>query len=230
MLLYSGKAKSIHADGDDYVIMQFRDDTSAFNGEVIKQLADKGKTNNAFNAFIMQLLEARGIATHFDKVLDDNRTRVKNLNMIPIECVVRNAAAGSLAKRLGLDEGRALTPPVFELFYKDDKLGDPMLSASAAVALGFATKDELDFMQTTSLKINEILSQTFDDAGLLLVDFKLEFGRFKGKILLGDEFSPDGCRVWDKATGKKLDKDRFRQNLGDVVESYTEIAKRLGAV
>lgn len=230
-LLYAGKAKSVYEDENPkYVVVEFRDDTSAFNGEVIEQLAGKGAMNNAFNAFIMQLLERHGIATHFVEQLSDTTSRVKRLAMIPVECVVRNKAAGGLAKRLGLEEGRVLNPPVFEFFYKDDKLGDPMLSASAVVSLGLASQDELNTMQALTLKINEILRQTFADANMDLVDFKLEFGRFDGQIVLGDEFSPDGCRVWDKDTGKKLDKDRFRQGLGEVVESYAIIANRLGVV
>ena len=220
-LLYKGKAKSVfETDNPDYLILEFRDDTSAFNGERIEQLARKGKVNNRFNAFIMQKLSEAGIETQ--EVL------VKRLTMIPVECVVRNYAAGSLVRRLGLQEGQALTPPTFELFYKDDGLGDPMVNDSLAVSLGWATQAQLDEMKALTFKVNDVLSKMFDDGGLMLVDFKLEFGVFKDRIVLGDEFSPDGCRVWDKQTKKKLDKDRFRQSLGDVVEGYEEVAQRIG--
>ncbi|UNU74187.1 phosphoribosylaminoimidazolesuccinocarboxamide synthase [Moraxella nasovis] len=228
-LLYTGKAKSVYETHDaDYLILHFRNDASAFNGEKIAQLDRKGKVNNRFNAFIMQKLAEAGVETHFERQLSDDEVLVKRLKMIPVECVVRNYAAGGLMKRLGLEEGLPLLPPTYELFYKDDKLGDPMLSESTAIALGFATADELDQMKKLTYKVNEVLSAIFDEAGLLLVDFKLEFGLFQGRIVLGDEFSPDGCRLWDKQTKKKLDKDRFRQGLGDVVEGYEEVARRIG--
>ncbi|MDO4441122.1 MAG: phosphoribosylaminoimidazolesuccinocarboxamide synthase [Moraxella sp.] len=228
-LLYTGKAKSVYeTEHEDYLILHFRNDASAFNGEKIAQLDRKGKVNNRFNAFIMQKLADAGIETHFERQLSDDEVLVKRLKMIPVECVVRNYAAGGLMKRLGLEEGLPLMPPTFELFYKDDALGDPMLSESTAIALGYATADELEQMKALTYKVNEVLSKIFDDAGLLLVDFKLEFGLFHGRIVLGDEFSPDGCRLWDKETKKKLDKDRFRQGLGDVVEGYEEVARRIG--
>lgn len=228
-LIYSGKAKSVYeTDHADYLILHFRDDTSAFNGERIEQLARKGQVNNRFNAYIMQKLAESGIETHFEKQLSDDEVLVKRLKMIPVECVVRNYTAGSFVKRLGVEEGRPLTPPTFELFYKDDNLGDPLVNDSLAVSLGWATQQQLDEMKALTLKINQILSKMFDDGGLMLVDFKLEFGLFHDRIVLGDEFSPDGCRVWDKETKKKLDKDRFRQSLGDVVEGYEEVARRIG--
>lgn len=228
-LLYKGKAKSVfETDNPDYLILEFRDDTSAFNGERIEQLARKGKVNNRFNAFIMQKLSEAGIETHFEQQLSDEEVLVKRLTMIPVECVVRNYAAGSLVRRLGLQEGQPLNPPTFELFYKDDGLGDPMVNDSLAVSLGWATQAQLDEMKALTFKVNDVLSKMFDDGGLMLVDFKLEFGVFKDRIVLGDEFSPDGCRVWDKQTKKKLDKDRFRQSLGDVVEGYEEVAQRIG--
>ena len=148
--------------------------------------------------------------------------------MIPVECVIRNYAAGSLCRRLGVEEGKELTPPTFELFYKDDGLGDPMVNDSLAVSLGWATQAQLDEMKALTFKVNDVLSKMFDDGGLMLVDFKLEFGVFKDRIVLGDEFSPDGCRVWDKQTKKKLDKDRFRQSLGGLIEAYEEVARRIG--
>ncbi len=153
---------------------------------------------------------------------------VKKLAMIPVECVVRNYAAGSLVRRLGVEEGLQLTPPTFELFLKNDALGDPFINESHVQAFGWATLEQLAEMKAYSFKVNDVLNKLFDDAGLLLVDFKLEFGLFHGKIVLGDEFSPDGCRLWDKETRKKMDKDRFRQGLGDVIEAYEEVAHRLG--
>ena len=228
-LLYKGKAKSVfETDNPDYLILEFRDDTSAFNGERIEQLARKGKVNNRFNAFVMQKLAEAGIETHFEQQLSDEEVLVKRLTMIPVECVVRNYAAGSLVRRLGLQEGQALTPPTFELFFKDDALGDPMVNDSLAISLGWATQAQLDEMKALTFRVNDVLSKLFDEGGLMLVDFKLEFGVFKYRIVLGDEFSPDGCRVWDKETKKKLDKDRFRQSLGDVIEGYEEVAQRIG--
>ncbi|HBP4626928.1 TPA: phosphoribosylaminoimidazolesuccinocarboxamide synthase [Pseudomonas aeruginosa] len=227
--LYRGKAKSVYQTDDaDRLILLFRNDTSAFDGKRIEQLDRKGAVNNKFNAFIMQKLEAAGIPTQFDKLLSVTECLVKKLDMIPVECVVRNFAAGSLVRRLGVEEGIALTPPTFELFLKNDALGDPFINESHVQAFGWATPEQLAQMKTYSFKVNEVLNKLFDDAGLLLVDFKLEFGLFHGQIVLGDEFSPDGCRLWDKETRKKMDKDRFRQGLGDVIEAYEEVAKRLG--
>ena len=227
--LYRGKAKSVFTtDDQDRLILLFRNDTSAFDGKKIEQLDRKGMVNNRFNAFIMQKLEAAGIPTQFDALLSDTEVLVKKLDMIPVECVVRNHAAGSLVKRLGIEEGRALTPPTFELFLKDDAKGDPFINESHVITFGWANVEQLKRMQELTLQVNAVLKQLFDDAGLMLVDFKLEFGLFEGEIVLGDEFSPDGCRLWDKATGKKMDKDRFRQGLGGVIEAYEEVAKRLG--
>lgn len=228
-LLYKGKAKSVYeTDDSDFLILHFRDDTSAFNGERVEQLARKGQVNNRFNAFIMQKLADAGIETHFERQLSDNEVLVKRLEMIPVECVVRNFAAGSLVRRLGLEEGQALTPPTFELFFKDDALGDPMVNESLSVSLGWATQEQLDEMKRLTYQVNDVLSKIFEAGDLMLVDFKLEFGVYHGRIVLGDEFSPDGCRIWDKATKKKLDKDRFRQSLGDVIEAYEEVAQRIG--
>ena len=227
--LYRGKAKSVYTTDDpDRLVLLFRNDTSAFDGKKIEQLDRKGMVNNRFNAFIMQKLEEAGIPTQFDALLSDNECLVKKLDMIPVECVVRNFAAGSLVKRLGVEEGMALTPPTFELFLKDDAKGDPFINQSHVVTFGWATAEQLARMQELTLKINDILKGLFDAAGLLLVDFKLKFGLFKGEIVLGDEFSPDGCRLWDKETRKKMDKDRFRQGLGGVIEAYEEVAHRLG--
>lgn len=227
--LYSGKAKSVYRTEDpDLFVMEFRDDTSAFDGRRIEQLARKGMVNNKFNAFIMTKLAERGIPTHFVKLLSDQESLVKKLEMIPVECVVRNFAGGSLVKRLGVEEGLELNPPTFEMFLKNDELHDPMVNEYHVRAFGWATDEQLSEMKRLTFKVNEILKKLFDDAGLMLVDYKLEFGLFQGAVVLGDEFSPDGCRIWDKETRKKLDKDRFRQGLGEVVESYEEIGRRLG--
>ncbi len=228
-LLYSGKAKSVYAtDAADQLWIEFRDDTSAFNGQKLEKLARKGEVNNRFNSQIMTWLAEAGIRTHFIRQISPIDALVHKLTMIPVECVVRNCAAGSLVKRLGLEEGLELNPPVFELFLKNDALGDPMINEDHAIRFGWASEDQLHTMKAQSLRVNEILKGRFAAAGMILVDFKLEFGLYQGELLLGDEFSPDGCRVWDAQTRKKLDKDRFRQGLGDVVESYVEIAQRLG--
>lgn len=228
-LLYTGKAKSVYETDDaDRLILVFRDDTSAFDGKKVEQLAKKGRVNNRFNAFIMQKLADAGIPTHFERLLTPDEVLVKRLNMIPVECVIRNYAAGSLCRRVGVEEGRALTPPTFELFYKDDALGDPMVNESLAVTLGWATVEQLATMKELTYKVNDVLKALFEQGGMMLVDFKLEFGVFHDQIVLGDEFSPDGCRLWDTQTKKKLDKDRFRQGLGGVVEAYEEVSHRLG--
>lgn len=227
--LYAGKAKSVFTTEDpNKFILVFRDDTSAFDGEKMEQLNRKGMVNNKFNAFIMQKLEAEGVETHFEELLSDNECLVKNLNMLPVECVVRNYAAGSLVRRLGVEEGKALNPPTFELFLKNDALHDPMINVSHCVAFGWATQEQLSEMERLTYQVNTILSKLFDDAGMMLVDYKLEFGVYEGRIVLGDEFSPDGCRIWDKETKKKMDKDRFRQGLGSVIETYEEVGGRLG--
>ena len=227
--LYAGKAKSVYTTDDpDRVIMVFRNDTSAFDGKRIEQLDRKGMVNNKFNAFIMAKLQAAGIPTHFEKLLSDNEVLVKKMDMIPVECVVRNLAAGSLVRRLGVQEGVELTPPTFELFLKNDALGDPMINESHVQSFGWATIEQLARMKELTFKINAVLKELFASGNMLLVDFKVEFGLFKGEVILGDEFSPDGCRLWDKDTREKLDKDRFRQNLGNVVESYELVGNRLG--
>lgn len=227
-LLYKGKAKSVYTTDDpDQLILVFRDDTSAFDGKRVEQLSRKGAVNNQFNAFIMERLSEAGIPTHFTKLLSPNESVVKKMSMMPIECVVRNRAAGSLVRRLGLEEGMMLSPPTFELFFKDDALGDPMVNESLAQTLGWATADQIARAKELTFQVNDILKELFDQGDLVLVDFKLEFGVFHGEVMLGDEFSPDGCRLWDKETLKKLDKDRFRQGLGDVIEGYEEVARRI---
>lgn len=227
--LYRGKAKTVYNTTDEnLLVLHFRNDTSAFDGERIEQLDRKGMINNKFNYFIMQKLEQAGIPTQVQQLLSDDEVLVKKLQMIPVECVVRNYAAGSLVRRLGVTEGTPLTPATFELFLKNDALHDPMVNESLAISFGWATAEQLAEMKRLTYRANEVLSSLFADAGMLLVDFKLEFGLFNGKVVLGDEFSPDGCRLWDKETRKKMDKDRFRQGLGGVVEAYEEVAQRLG--
>lgn len=227
--LYAGKAKSVYlTDDPDKLILHFRNDTSAFDGEKVEQLDRKGTVNNRFNAFIMQALEKQGIGTHFEQLLSEDESLVKRLDMIPVECVVRNYAAGSICKRLGVKEGIELHAPIFEFFLKDDARHDPMINEFHIRAFGWATDQEVARMTELTFQVNEVLTRLFRDADMLLVDFKLEFGRYQDDLLLGDEFTPDGCRIWDAKTREKLDKDRFRRNLGNVVEAYEEVAHRLG--
>ncbi len=227
--LYAGKAKSVYfTDDPDRLVLEFRDDTSAFDGEKVEQLARKGMVNNHFNVFIMNKLAEAGIPVHVEKLLSDKEVVVKKLDMMPVECVVRNIAAGSICRRLGVEEGLDLNPPTYELFLKNDALHDPMINESHVETFGWAKPDDLAKMKQLTFKVNDVLKKLFADAGMLLVDYKLEFGLFHGEVVLGDEFSPDGCRLWDAETREKLDKDRFRQGLGGVVEAYEEVAKRLG--
>lgn len=227
--LYSGKAKSVFRTEDpDLYVMQFRNDTSAFDGTKLAKLEDKGKVNNIFNAFIMGKLEEAGIRTHFVKKLSDTESLVRRLEMIPVECVVRNLAAGSICKRYGIPEGADINPPTFEFFLKNDALHDPMINDYHIASFGWADPAHIDAMKKITFRVNEVLKELFSKAGMLLVDYKLEFGLNNGEILLGDEFSPDGCRIWDSKTRKKMDKDRFRQDLGDVIETYKEVGERLG--
>lgn len=227
--LYSGKAKSVYrTDDPDLMVLEFRNDTSAFDGKKVEQLDRKGMVNNKFNAFIMQKLEDAGIPTHFEKLLSDTESLVKRLDMIPVECVVRNVAAGSICRRFGVQEGLDLNPPTFEFFLKNDALGDPMVNDYHIESFGWATKEQVARSKELTFAVNDVLKKLFSDAGMLLVDYKLEFGMSNGQLVLGDEFSPDGCRIWDKETRKKLDKDRFRQGLGDVIEAYEEVGQRLG--
>jgi phosphoribosylaminoimidazole-succinocarboxamide synthase len=228
-LLYAGKAKSVYlSDDPQRLVLHFRDDTSAFDGKKKEALERKGLVNNKFNAFIMEKLQAAGIPTHFEQLLSDTECVVKKMEMIPVECVVRNLAAGGLVRRLGVEEGIALNPPTFELFLKNDDKGDPMINESLAETFGWATPEQLAIMKSLTFRVNDVLKQLFLDGGMLLVDYKLEFGVFDGEIVLGDEFSPDGCRLWDAETREKMDKDRFRQGLGGVIEAYEEVGRRLG--
>ncbi|MGC8466896.1 MAG: phosphoribosylaminoimidazolesuccinocarboxamide synthase [Acidithiobacillus sp.] len=227
--IYEGKAKILYPGDDaDTLVLFFKDDTSAFDGEKREQLARKGEINNAFNAYIQTYLQEHGVPTHFVRRLDARRSLVRRLDMIPVESVLRNRAAGSLCRRLGIEEGRVLEPPVLEFFLKNDALHDPMINRSHMRTFGYASATEVELMEHWTQRVNTLLSARFADAGLILVDFKLEFGRAGGEILLGDEFSPDGCRLWDAQSQEKMDKDRFRRGLGGVVEAYIEVAHRLG--
>jgi phosphoribosylaminoimidazole-succinocarboxamide synthase len=227
--LYAGKAKSVYTTDDpDFVVLSFRDDTSAFDGEKVEQLSRKGEVNNKFNAFIMDYLEKGGVPTHFEKLLNANESLVKSMKMVPVECVVRNVASGSLVRRLGVEDGMELSPPVFEFFLKNDALHDPMINEYHIETFGWAKAEDIIKMKELTFKVNSLLKELFANAGMILVDYKLEFGLFKGDVVLGDEFSPDGCRLWDAETRKKLDKDRFRQGLGGVIEAYEEVAQRIG--
>ena len=228
-LMYTGKAKSIFAtDDEDTLMMEFRDDTSAFDGRKTEALSRKGMVNNHFNAFIMQKLEAGGVKTHLVSQVDDTRSLVRHLDMIPVECVVRNIATGSICRRLGVQDGLELETPTFEFFLKNDELHDPMINEYHIRSFNWASDAEIKRMTELTFATNAVLVPLFRAANIILVDFKLEFGRYKGDLLLGDEFTPDGCRMWDVDTREKLDKDRYRQDLGDVVESYQIAAKRLG--
>ncbi len=227
--LYSGKAKSVYkTDDPDLFVLHFRNDTSAFDGTKVEKLTDKGKVNNIFNAFIMEKLEQAGIKTHFVKQLSETESLVKKLDMIPVECVVRNLAAGSICKRYGIPEGQEISPPTFEFFLKNDELHDPMINDYHIASFGWADPAHIEEMKKLTFKVNEVLKGLFEQGNMLLVDYKLEFGLSDGELLLGDEFSPDGCRIWDAETRRKMDKDRFRQDLGDVIETYKEVGARLG--
>lgn len=227
--LYEGKAKKVFLTEDEnYYIVSYKDDATAFNGLKKGTIAGKGAINNRVTNFLMQLLEKHGVPTHFVKELNETETLVKKVKIVPLEVIVRNIAAGSLSKRLGLPEGTKLNYTVLEFCYKNDELGDPMVNDYHILAMGFATKEELELITKYSLKVNEVLSEYLKESNIELIDFKLEFGKDKdGNIILADEISPDTCRFWDTRTGEKLDKDRFRRDLGGVEDAYKEILKRL---
>ncbi|MCC6194610.1 MAG: phosphoribosylaminoimidazolesuccinocarboxamide synthase [Burkholderiales bacterium] len=232
--LYRGKAKTVYATDDPHrLIMHYRDDVSAFDGVKLAKLDLKGETNNKINAFVMGKLADAGVATHFLRVLNERESLVKAMKMLPIECVVRNVCAGSMAKRYGIEEGTRLREPIFEFFLKSDALHDPLCNDDHIRVLGWASAGEIAQMRALTHKVNAALAPLFAGAGIDLVDYKLEFGHPTadpaGPLVLGDEFTPDGCRLWDSRTGEKLDKDRFRRDLGQVIERYREVARRIGA-
>jgi phosphoribosylaminoimidazole-succinocarboxamide synthase len=225
---YEGKAKRVYAtDDSDKYIVEFKDDATAFDGKKKGTIHDKGILNNRISAHFFEMLEKQGIPTHFEKLLSDREMLVKAVEIIPVEVIVRNIAAGSLAKRLGLEEGTPMKRPVLEFCYKSDELGDPMINHYHIYALGLASEEEMKVIEDIALKVNSILVEYLKPRNIELVDFKLEFGRYKGRVILADEISPDTCRFWDADTREKLDKDRFRRDLGNVEEAYREVLKRL---
>lgn len=228
-MLYEGKAKKVWATEDENLcIVSYKDDATAFNGLKKGTIVGKGAINNRVSNYFMKLIEAEGIPTHVVEELNDRETVVKRVEIVPLEVIVRNIAAGSLAKRLGLEEGVVMSQPVIEFCYKNDELNDPMVNTSHIIAMNFATREELDLISKYSLKVNEVLQGILSQDGITLVDFKIEFGRQKdGTIILADEISPDTCRFWDSKTNEKLDKDRFRRDLGGVEDAYQEILKRV---
>ena len=228
-MLYEGKAKKVYAtENPELYIVSYKDDATAFNGLKKGTIAGKGVINNRVTNYMMKLLEEQGIPTHFVEELSGTDTVVKKVSIVPLEVIIRNIAAGSMAKRLGLEEGLVLKCPVFELSYKDDDLGDPMINESHVLAMGYATEDELNTIKTYALKVNEIMKEFFLKINVELVDFKLEFGKLSdGTIVLADEISPDTCRFWDVRTHEKLDKDRFRRDLGNAEGAYQEMMRRI---
>ena len=231
--LYRGKAKTVYATDDPHrLVMHYRDDVSAFDGAKLAKLERKGETNNRINAFVMGKLAAAGVATHFVQLLNERESLVKAMKMVPVECVVRNVCAGSMAKRYGIEEGRRLPEPIFEFFYKSDALHDPLCNDDHIRVLGWASAKEIAEMKAITHKVNGVLKPMFAAAGIDLVDYKLEFGHPvddpDGPLTLGDEFTPDGCRLWDSTTGEKMDKDRFRRDLGSVIDHYREVGRRIG--
>lgn len=226
--VYEGKAKKVYATDDpDIVIVSYKDDATAFNGLKKGTIVGKGVVNNKVSNHFFKLLESMGIPTHYVQQLSDRETAVKKVDIVPVEVIVRNKAAGSFSKRMGVEEGTELKCAILEYSYKNDELGDPLINSYYVRALGLATDEEMDKIKEYAFKTNEVLSEYLKGFGIELIDFKLEFGRFNGEIILADEISPDTCRFWDLETGKKLDKDRFRRDLGDVEEAYREIISRL---
>lgn len=228
VLMYEGKAKKIFStDNSDEVLVYYKDDATAFNGEKKASIASKGILNNSITSLLFEMLNEKDVKTHFIKKVSDREQICKKVEIIPLEVIVRNVAAGSMAKRYGLEEGTELRTTVFELSYKNDDLGDPLMNDYHAVAMEITTFDELYYIYGVAAEVNELLTEFFKAQNIKLIDFKLEFGRLNGEILLADEISPDTCRLWDMTTGEKLDKDRFRRDIGDLVEGYTEVLNRM---
>ncbi|WP_036730634.1 phosphoribosylaminoimidazolesuccinocarboxamide synthase [Peptoniphilus mikwangii] len=227
--LYEGKAKEVYSTekSNEYII-RYKDDATAGNGEKKATIAGKGELNLAITTAIFEMLEEKGIKTHYIETLNNRDMRVKKVTILPLEVIVRNISAGSFAKRFGVEEGIVFSKPTFELSYKNDELGDPLMCEDHAIALGLVTKAEYDFLKDTTLEINELLKKFFEQINLKLVDFKIEYGKTDdGEIILADEISPDTCRLWDKDTNKKFDKDIFRRDLGDLIEGYKEVLNRM---
>ena len=227
--LYEGKAKKVYlTDDPDVLIVDYKDDATAFNGEKKGTIVGKGAINNRMSNYLFKQLEKEGIPTHLIEEISDRETAVKKVSIVPLEVIVRNVAAGSFSKRLGVPEGTEFTEPTIEFSYKNDELGDPLINEYFARALNLASWDEIETIKKYAFKINEVLKEFFLAAELRLIDFKIEFGRYHGTIILADEISPDTCRLWDVHTNEKLDKDRFRRDLGNVEEAYQEVMKRIG--
>ena len=226
--LYEGKAKKVYAtDNADVVIVDYKDDATAFNGLKKGTIAGKGVINNKMSNMMFKIMESKGIPTHLVEELSDRETAVKKVEIVPLEVIIRNTAAGSFSKRLGVPEGKKLPVTVLEFSYKNDDLGDPLINDYHALAMELATPEEIETIKNMAFKVNEVMKEFFKTLNIDLIDFKLEFGRFHGQIILADEISPDTCRFWDMTTGEKLDKDRFRRDMGGVEDAYNEILKRL---
>lgn len=227
--LYEGKAKRVYATTDeDIVLVSYKDDATAFNGLKKGTILGKGVVNNVCSNHMFRLLEEKGIPTHYVEEINERETYVKKVEIVPLEVIIRNRAAGSFSKRYGVAEGTALSTTVIEFSYKNDDLGDPLINDYHALALNLATKEEIEKIKNLAFKVNDFMKSYFSEIGVELIDFKLEFGRFKGDIILADEISPDTCRFWDAKTGEKLDKDRFRRDMDDVDKGYREMMKRMG--
>lgn len=227
-MLYEGKAKRVFKTGDSKkYLVEYKDDATAFNGEKKGIITGKGIVNNKMSALLFKLLEEQGIPTHYEDLLSDREMLVKAVKILPLEVIVRNIAAGSLANRLGLNEGTEMKKTVLEFCYKNDELGDPLINEYHIMAIELATEEQIETIKTYALRINEILLKFFEERNIRLVDFKLEFGVYEGQVILADEISPDTCRLWDLKTNKKLDKDRFRRDLGNVEDAYLEVLERL---
>lgn len=228
-LLYEGKAKKVYTTEDpDVLIVDYKDDATAFNGLKKGTITGKGVVNNRMSNHVFKILEAEGVPTHLIEELSDRETAVKKVEIVPLEVIIRNVAAGSFSKRLGVPEGTKFSAPTLEFSYKNDDLGDPLINDYFALALNLATKEEIETISKYAFKVNEVLKAYFLKANIELVDFKIEFGRYHGQIILADETSPDTCRLWDADTHEKLDKDRFRRDMGNVEEAYNEVFSRLG--
>ncbi|MGN0654009.1 MAG: phosphoribosylaminoimidazolesuccinocarboxamide synthase [Oscillospiraceae bacterium] len=226
--LYEGKAKKVFATNNpDYVIVDYKDDATAFNGEKKGTIVGKGAINNKMTNYMLSLLEKEGVPTHLVEEISDRETIVKKVEIVPLEVIVRNVAAGSFSKKLGIAEGTPLKTPTLEFSYKNDDLGDPFINDYYALGLGLATKEEIADITKYAFMVNDFMVKFFKKINIDLIDFKIEFGRFHGKILLADEISPDTCRFWDSTTHEKLDKDRFRRDMGGVEEAYQEMMKRI---
>ena len=228
-LLYEGKAKKVYATEDpDVLIVDYKDDATTFNGLKKGTIVGKGAINNRMTNHIFKILETKGVPTHYIEELSDRETAVKKVEIVPLEVIIRNFSAGSFAKKMGMEEGIKFKQPTLEFSYKNDDLGDPFINRYYALALGLATEEEIDAIEKYAFIVNDVMREYFDSLGIELIDFKIEFGRYHGQIILADEVSPDTCRLWDKETHEKLDKDRFRRDLGNVEDAYQEVFRRLG--